>query len=357
MPVPIALDDIVPTRADADPAGRVPLVVIEPLLEFLDANGLGSGPPSITPIGDGHSNVTYRIERGDTTFVFRRPPRPPLPPSAHDVLREARMLRALAGRARVPSVLAVCDDPSLLGAPFYIMEYVEGAVLTDHVPESIDPRRASESLVDALAELHEVDWQAAGLGRFGNPDGYLSRQLQRFAGLWERNKTREIPAVESIRDWLIANMPESSAATVVHGDYRFGNAIVGRHGVVAILDWEMSTIGDPLADLGYLCALWSDADDPERGILEPSPVTRQPGFLRREELIARYEQIAGRRTTDIRWYQALAVWKAIVFMEGNYKRALAGTTDDPFLAAFGEGVMQLVSWAETLVSSQAETNT
>jgi aminoglycoside phosphotransferase (APT) family kinase protein len=351
MPVPIAFDDIVHTPADADPAGRVPLVVIEPLLEFLDANGLGSGPPSFTPIGDGHSNVTYRVDRGEMTFVLRRPPRPPLPPSAHDVLREARVLRALAGRARVPAVLAVCDDESVIGAPFYIMEHVDGAVLTDHVPEWIDPRRVSESLVDALAELHDVDWNAAGLDRFGKPYGYLARQLQLFAGLWEHHKTREIPAVESIRDWLIANMPRSSAATVVHGDYRLGNAIVDRHGVVAILDWEMSTIGDPLADLGYLCALWSDPDDPARGSLEPSPVTRQPGFLQREELIARYEQITGRRTTNIRWYETLAVWKAIVFMEGNYKRALAGTTDDPFLATFGHGVMQLVSWAETLATS------
>lgn len=356
MPVPIASDDIVQTLEDADPAGRVPLVVIQPLLEFLDANGLGPGPPSFTSIGEGHSNVTYRVTRGDRTFVLRRPPRPPLPPSAHDVLREARVLRALAGRARVPSVLAVCDDESLTGAPFYIMEYVEGAVLTDHVPDGIDPRRISESLIDALAELHDVDWKAAGLDRFGKPHGYLTRQLQLFAGLWEHNKTREIPAVESIRDWLLANMPRSSAATVVHGDYRLGNAIVRPHGVVAILDWEMSTIGDPLADLGYLCAVWSDPDDPERGMLEPSPVTRQPGFLRREELIARYEQITGRQTTDIRWYQILAVWKSIVFMEGNYKRALAGTTDDPFLAGFGDDVMQLVSWAETLATSQARTS-
>jgi aminoglycoside phosphotransferase (APT) family kinase protein len=351
MPVPIAFDDIVQTLADADPAGRVPLVVIEPLLEFLDANGLGSGPPSFTPIGEGHSNVTYRVARGDTTFVLRRPPRPPLPPSAHDVLREGRVLRALAGRARVPSVLAVCDDESLIGAPFYIMEHVEGAVLTDHVPDGIRPRRISDSLIDALAELHAVDWRAAGLDRFGKPHDYLARQLQRFASLWEHNKTRNIPAVESIRDWLIANMPQSSAATIVHGDYRLGNAIVDRHGVVALVDWEMSTIGDPLADLGYLCALWSDVNDPERGTLEPSPVTRQPGFLRREELIARYEQITGRPITHIRWYQTLAVWKAIVFMEGNYKRALAGTTDDPVLASFGEGVRQLVSWAETIVSS------
>ena len=188
-------------------------------------------------------------------------------------------------------------------------------------------------------------------------------------GFQERRRTFAIAAALGARTRQLGGFVWSESAFVTGGGLVLGTAIFAAYGlvskrssdepgkIVGVLDWEMSTIGDPLADLGYLCALWSDADDPERGILEPSPVTRQPGFLRREELIARYEQIAGRRTTDIRWYQALAVWKAIVFMEGNYKRALAGTTDDPFLAAFGEGVMQLVSWAETLVSSQAETKT
>jgi aminoglycoside phosphotransferase (APT) family kinase protein len=353
MPVPIAPDDIVRTVADADGNERPPVVVLEPLCAFLDAHGLGSGEPEFSPIGEGHSNMTYLVARGDASFVLRRPPRPPLPPSAHDMLREARVLRALQGQARVPEVLAVCDDEDVIGAPFYVMSEVKGEVITDTIPPPLDTvadrRRMGESLVDALVEVHAFDWQAAGLEGYGKPTGYLERQLRRFIGLWEHNKTREIAAVESVGDWLKANMPESPPATIVHGDYRLGNTIVASTSpadVVAILDWEMATIGDPLADLGYLSTLWTDRDDPDLGMFELSAVTRREGFPRREELIARYEERSGRSMTDIRWYQALALWKSIVFMEGNYKRAVSGTTDDPFLAAFGDGVIMLAERAE-----------
>jgi aminoglycoside phosphotransferase (APT) family kinase protein len=172
--------------------------------------------------------------------------------------------------------------------------------------------------------------------------------VRRFLGLWEHNKTRELPAVESVGRWLAANMPASSSTTLVHGDYRLGNAIVDDRRVVAILDWEMTAIGDPLADLGYLCALWSDRGDPEPAMFEPSPVTRQDGFLTREELIARYEDRSHRPAAAIRWYQTLALWKASVFMEGNYKRARDGATDDAFLVSFGDGVIELAERAEAL---------
>ncbi len=346
MPIPIAPDDIVRTPADA--GERSPLVILEPLLAFLDEHGLGAGEPQFTPIGEGHSNVTYLVERGDARFVLRRPPRPPLPPSAHDMLREARVLRALEGRARVPTVLAVCDDEAVIGAPFYVMQHVEGHVITDTVPDGLDRRTVGESLVDALVEVHAVDWQAAGLDGFGKPTGYLERQLRRFLGLWEHNKTRDIAAVETVGRWLADNLPESPPATIVHGDFRLGNTIVREEGVVAILDWEMATIGDPLADVGYLATLWTDRDDPDLGMFELSAVTRQEGFPRRDDLIARYEERSGRSVGDIRWYQTLALWKSIVFMEGNYKRAVSGTTDDPFLAAFGDGVILLAERAEAL---------
>jgi aminoglycoside phosphotransferase (APT) family kinase protein len=355
MPIPIAADDIVRTFDDVQADARPPLVVLEPLLAFLDANGLGSGELELEPVGDGHSNVTYAATRGAAAFVLRRPPRPPLPPSAHDMLREARVLRALAGQARVPEVLAVCDDEAVIGAPFYVMARVDGEVITDSVPPALDSiddrRRMGESLVDALVEVHAVDWEAAGLTGYGKPTGYLERQLRRFLGLWEHNRTREIPAVESVAKWLADNMPQSPPATIVHGDYRLGNTIVAAQppgDVIAILDWEMATIGDPLADLGYLCTLWTDRDDPPLGMFELSAVTRQEGFPRREELVARYEERSGRAMTDIRWYQTLALWKSIVFMEGNYKRAVSGTTDDPYLAAFGDGVILLAQRAEAL---------
>ena len=355
MTIAIAPDDIVETQAQGAANEREPLLVLEPLCAFLDAAGLGAGEPLIEPVGDGHSNVTYAIRRGDARFVLRRPPRGPLPPSAHDVLREARVLAALHGQARVPAVLAVCDDLDVIGSPFYVMELIEGHVITSEVPAALDSpedrRGMGEELVDALVEIHAVDWQAAGLEGFGKPTGYLERQLRRFIGLWEHNRTRDIPAVETVGRWLADHLPESGAATVVHGDYRLGNTMMSPARparLVAIFDWEMATIGDPLADLGYLCTLWVDREDPPLGMFELSAVTRQEGFPSRAELVARYEERSGRSMTDIRWYQTLALWKSIVFMEGNYKRAVAGTTDDPFLKRFGDGVIQLAERAERM---------
>jgi aminoglycoside phosphotransferase (APT) family kinase protein len=356
MSVGIAADDVVRTHAEGGANERVPLVVLEPLAVFLDEAGLGAGEIEVEPIGEGHSNVTFLVRRDGWEAILRRPPRPPLPPSAHDVLREARVLRALGPTpARVPAVLATCEDEAVIGAPFYVMEKVEGHVVTATVPPALDSpedrRRMGEELVDALVEVHAVDWAAAGLEGFGRPSGYLERQLRRFLGLWEHNRTREIPAVEKVAEWLKANLPESGPATIVHGDYRLGNTMMGPESparLVAIFDWEMATIGDPLADLGYLCTLWIDRDDPSLGMFELSGVTRQEGFPRRAELVARYEERSGRSMTDIRWYQTLALWKSIVFMEGNYKRAIAGTTDDPYLKGFGDGVVQLARRAEAI---------
>jgi aminoglycoside phosphotransferase (APT) family kinase protein len=347
--------DVVQTREQAESQDRPPLIVLEPLTEYLDARGLGSGPVEAEPVGEGHSNVTYLIRRGGERFVLRRPPRPPLPPSAHDVLREARLLTALAGAdVRTPPVLDACDDESVLGVPFYVMEYIEGAVITSEVPERLanpeERRRICFELVDALAEVHAVDWRACGLEGFGKPTGYLDRQLRRFNGLWDINKTRELPAVQEVGEWLAANQPESPPATIVHGDYRLGNTMFAHEAparLIAIFDWEMATIGDPLADIGYLTATWSQ---PEGGDREPTmfdmlTVTHEEGFLGRDELVARYEEVTGRSMSDLRWYQALALWKAAVFMEGNYKRFTMGNSDDEYLAFFDEGVPALAEKA------------
>jgi aminoglycoside phosphotransferase (APT) family kinase protein len=355
--VPIAPDDIVRDAAEAERNERPPLLVLEPLERFLDEAGIGAGEILATPIGEGHSNVTYLVQRGEAEVVVRRPPRPPIPPSAHDVLREARLLGALAATsARVPEVLAVCPDPGLIGAPFYVMERIEGEVIVASIPEPLDSpaqrRRIAEELIDSLVEIHDVDWQAAGLGDFGKPSGYLERQLRRFLGLWELNKTREIPAVESVAAWLGENMPSSGPATIVHGDYRLGNTMFAEGAparLVAVLDWEMATIGDPLADLGYLNMMWTEPGDPESGLrAHLGTVTRAEGFPTRAELIARYEERSGRSMSDIRWYTTLALWKSVVFMEGNYKRAVAGMTDDPYLRQFGDGVLELAHQAEAV---------
>ncbi len=355
MSAPIAPDDIVRTEREAEGNSRPPLLVIDPLIAFMDEHGLGEGEITATPIGDGHSNVTYLIERSGESFVLRRPPRPPLPPSAHDVLREARLLSALWDTpARVPRVLAVGDDEAAIGSPFYIMEMIEGEVIVESIPPALDtPEQRhliGEQLIDALVEIHAVDWRGAGLEDFGKPTGYLERQLRRFGGLWELNKTREIPAVESVGSWLAENLPESGPATIVHGDFRLGNTIFSGHAPAhlrAVLDWEMATIGDPLADLGYLCMMWTEPGDPAGGLREHlGKVTRAEGFPTRAELIARYEELSGRSMGNIRWYTTLALWKSIVFMEGNYKRAIAGTTDDPYLKQFGEGVLELARQAQ-----------
>ncbi len=357
MSAPVAPDDIVRTSAEGQANSRVPLLVLDPLEAFLDQHGLGSGAVVASPIGEGHSNVTYLIERSGEEFVLRRPPRPPLPPSAHDVLREARLLRALRDTpARVPDVLAVGADEQIIGAPFYVMERVEGDVIVTSMPPALDnPEQrlaTAHELIEALVEIHAVDWQAVGLEGFGKPTGYLERQLRRFLGLWEINKTREIPAVESVAAWLGENMPESGPATIVHGDFRLGNTMFAPGNtarLAAVLDWEMATIGDPLADLGYLCMMWTEADDPRGGMRDSlGAVTRGEGFPTRAEMIARYEERSGRSMKDIRWYMTLALWKSIVFMEGNYKRAVAGTTDDPYLKAFGEGVLELARQAEAV---------
>jgi aminoglycoside phosphotransferase (APT) family kinase protein len=355
----IAPDDIVQTAAQARSNSRPPLLVLEPLAAFLDGHGLGEGEIEASPIGEGHSNVTYLIRRGESELVLRRPPRPPLPPSAHDVLREARLLRALEDTpARVPVVLAVCDDPDVIGCPFYVMERIEGEVIVASIPDALDtpPQRAriAEELIDALVEIHSVDWMAAGLEGFGKPTGYLERQLRRFTGLWELNKTREIPAVERVGSWLADNMPQSGPATIVHGDFRLGNTIFAPDAparLKGVLDWEMATIGDPLADLGYLCMMWVERDDEASGLREAlAAVTRREGFPTREQLIGGYERRTGRSMRDLRWYTTLALWKSVVFMEGNYKRAIAGTTDDPYLKTFGDGVLELARQAEVVSS-------
>ena len=347
------MSGIVDTAEEAAALDVPPLLVRQPLEAFLDARGLGSGPLEAEPVGEGHSNVTYVISRAGGAWVLRRPPRPPLPPSAHDVLREARLLRALEGTpVRVPRVLAESDE-SVLGVPFYVMEEMHGTVITSAMPEALDSqagrRGVCEELVDALADIHAVDWRACGLEGYGKPTGYLERQLRRFTGLWEFNKTRELPVVEEVGAWLASNLPDSPESTIVHGDYRLGNVMVADDAparLVAIFDWELSTIGDPLADVGYLTVTWAEPDDPaDVSFSSLSAATRQSGFLTRAELTARYEERSGRSVSALNWYQALALWKAAVFMEGNYKRFTMGNSDDEYLAMFDEGVPALAEKA------------
>jgi aminoglycoside phosphotransferase (APT) family kinase protein len=347
---------IVDTPEEAAELELAPLLVRRPLEAYLDSCGLGSGPIEAESLGDGHSNITYLIRREGGEWVLRRPPRPPLPPSAHDVLREARLLSAVeSADVRTPAVLATCDDESVIGAPFYVMEKIEGDVIVTDIPAELDTpaerARIAEELIDALVEIHAVDWQACGLEGYGKPSGYLERQVRRFSGLWEHNQTREVPEIDEGTAWLAANMPESGPATIVHGDYRLGNTMMGPGAparLVAIFDWELATIGDPLADVGYLTATYAEPGESEAEATPMSAlngVTTREGFPRRAELIARYEEGSGRSMQSVNWYQTLAMWKSAVFLEGSYKRLLAGTTDDPFFKLLDEGVPALARHA------------
>lgn len=325
-----------------------PLIVLDVVEAFLDRHGIGTGPVRAEPIGDGHSNITYKVERDDVTVVLRRPPRPPLPPSTHDVLREARILTGLrrAG-ARVPEVFATCEDDALLGVPFYVMEHVDGVVAAETLPPGLDNQAAradlGEEVAETLAELHRVDLKAAGLAGLGRPAGYLTRQITRYAQLWASVRTRDVPDVERVAAWLADRVPATSRASLVHGDYRLGNLMVDakRPEVLAILDWEMATIGDPLADLGYLCATWAEPGEPENAMTRLSAATRLPGFPSPRQLADRYSRASGVPIDDLRFYEVLALFKCTVFLESSHRRFAEGRTDDPYFAGLAEGVPQL----------------
>ena len=315
---------------------------------YLDAFVPPGEPARLTRIGDGASNLTFLVERGGGSVVLRRPPPPPLPPSAHDVVREARLQLALAEQGvRVPRVLAVCEDLELIGAPFYLMETLEGAVITDEAPAGTSGRALGLAVVDALAELHAVDWRADALSRFARPSGYLERQLKRFGALYAASEGRRIPGFEAVGEQLRRELPAGGDTTVVHGDYRLGNLMVttgARPDLLAILDWEMATIGDPLADLGYLTITWSEPGATEHPMLL-SPATARDDFPTRDELVRRYTALTGRDVSNLRWYQALALWKSAVFCEAIYGRHLRGEYEQPWAASLCEGVPRLIEVA------------
>ncbi|MGA3352316.1 MAG: phosphotransferase family protein [Acidimicrobiales bacterium] len=347
--------DIVTTADEAERCARPPLLILDVLREFLDDNGLGSGLLRVSRAGVVGSNFNFLIERDDARYVLRRPPRPPLPPSAHDVVREARLQQALKGAGiRVPRIRAVCDDESLLGVPFYVADYIDGYVVTSSLPSGLDDtasrRRLGEDLVDALVEIHSVDVNSPELAPLVRPGSYLERQVKRFSGLWGVNATRSLPLVEEVGERLAASLPEPLSPVVVHGDFRLGNTIVAADRparIVAVLDWEMGAIGDPRADVGYLLATYSEPGG-EQSPLGTSPVTASPGFPTRRELLARYEEQSGISVDSPEWFEALALWKAAVFCEAIYGRFIRGelTADDARASAFEHIVPSLAAAAD-----------
>ena len=351
-----ASSDIVETGAEAPAGGRPPLLVLDRVRGFLDEHRLGTGDLRARRIGEGGgSNFTFLLERDEGRYVLRRPPRPPLPPSAHDVVREARLQLALreAGFARLPTIRAVCDDEDVLGVPFYVMDHLEGHVPTEQLPpglESEPARRAlGDDLVDCLVEIHAADTSTPNLAAFARPGSYGERQVRRFGQLWDVNRTRDLPAVEEVGVRLAETLPAPLPETVVHGDFRLGNTMVASSApshVAAVLDWEMGAIGDPRADVGYLLATYSEPGGPPNP-LGTSPLTALPGFPTREEIVERYAAASGRDVEPLAWFEALALWKAAVFCEAIYGRYLRGelTEDDTRAARFEQGVPALAEGA------------
>lgn len=332
-----------------------PLVDEAALRAYLDDHLPGTGELTVERHQAGHSNETFFITRGEERYVLRRPPLGAFLPSAHDVGREYRVLTALAKTSvRVPQTFVMCDDESVIGAPFYVMERMDGVVIREELPEVFDQKHRvaiGEQLVDSLVELHSVDPASCGLDTFGKPTGYLERQLRRWTGQMELTlpHTRPLPDLEAIGGWLRDNLPESPATTIVHGDYKLDNVMFA-HGtdpvrLVAILDWEMSTLGDPLADLGWMTSFWREPEDNDDLFTRTAPVTALPGFQSRTDLVERYAAATGRDVDDLGWYVVLAIWKLAILLEGSYARHLAGMTDDPFFAEMEYGVPQLAQRA------------
>jgi len=285
-------------------------------------------PLSFERIAGGHSNLTYRVtDAAGTSWALRRPPLGKRLGSAHDMAREHRVVSAL-GPTPVPvaAVVGLCEDETVNGAPFYVMEFVEGPVLrglaeAEAFAGEEDRRAIGERVADTLVAIQEVDPDAVGLGDLGRKEDYVARQLRRWQGQWEKSKTRELPVVDRVHERLAARIPEQGPATLVHGDYRLDNMILAESGeIAAVLDWELCTLGDPLADVGQLVVYWVDRGDAESPIGLGQPPNLAPGFPTREELIARYAERSGRDLSNLDFYVALGYWKLAVIIEGVYRR-------------------------------------
>jgi aminoglycoside phosphotransferase (APT) family kinase protein len=320
----------------------------------------GVQPPlTFELIAGGRSNLTFRVDdSAGVSWVLRRPPLGSILPTAHDMGREYRVISALGSTpVPVPPTFGLCEDESVNDKPFYVMGYVAGHILRDgHTTEQVlgekERRVAGESLVDVLAEIHAVDVDAVGLGDFGRREGYIERQLKRWHSQFEKSKAREIPAVDEVYEELRRTIPEQGPGTIVHGDYRLDNTMLGEDGTVrAVLDWEICTLGDPLADIGLLCVYWADPGDELAALL--SAPTTLPGFPRRAEIAARYAERSGRDLSRLDYYVAFGYWKLACILEGVYARYAAGhgAGDKSAFEGFADHVVLLAETAKQAVAS------
>lgn len=326
------------------------------LADYLRGKLDGSDAPlRVRQFGGGAANLTYLLDYGSHQYVLRRPPLGPVAPSAHDMAREYRVLSVLyQAFPLAPRAYVFCDDLSVIGAPFFVMERRQGVVVRRAIPDVFAdmpdaPRRMSEVLVDALVDFHAVDYGALGLENLGKPDGFIQRQIDGWYGRWERAKVEDLPQMETVYNWLRDHIPPPSTPTLVHNDYKLDNVMLaaddpGR--MVAIFDWDMCTLGDPLSDLGALLTYWTEPDDaPYLQMTAMMPVGDNR-FLKRDELVGRYAEKSGRDVSHIRFYHALGLYRLVVICAQIYIRYKRGQTQDARFDAFGQMIPLLAQGAQ-----------
>lgn len=308
---------------------------------------LGRRPLEVERVSSGASNEMFEVRAGDDVWILRRPPRHKVAASAHDVSREFRVLGALDGTGVPhPRPVAHCEDEAVIGAPFYLMERIDGFTPRDPLPLAFEPhkREMAFALVDGIAALAQVDWRAQGLDGFGKPEGFLERQVGRWLGQLEKYRTREIPGIDEVARWLDDNRPPSQEPAIIHGDYQFINVMLAPEPparLAAVVDWEQSTIGDPLLDLGWLLGGWSEEgeDDLRFG---SRYLTDRRGFPSRAELAERYTQRTGRALDRLDYYVVLSLFKLACVLEGSYHRFATGRSDNPVHEKMGPLVLALI---------------
>jgi aminoglycoside phosphotransferase (APT) family kinase protein len=312
-----------------------------------------SGPLTVEQFPGGHSNLTYCLRMGGREYVLRRPPVGPVAPTAHDMRREYRVLKDLQGHfPPAPEPYALCEDPSVIGVPFYVMERRHGIVIRREIPEELkamgEPmdvgRTISTAMVDTLVALHGVDYLKAGLGDLGKPAGFVERQVKGWAGRWHRAKTREVPEIDRLASFLAERIPPSPPPTLLHNDYKLDNVMLHPRDpsrIIAVLDWEMCTVGDPLIDVGLMLAYWPRPDDSIARQLSISSFTTHPGFFTRQEMLDRYAEKTGRDVRSIGFYETFALYKLTVVLEQIYCRYVRGQTQDERFATLETAVPTL----------------
>lgn len=354
-----------PIIKDAKPIRPGEELKITTLAEYLEKNltdypeTLDFSKIEVLQFPGGHSNLTYLVKIGDNEFVLRRPPFGPVAPTAHDMPREFRLLSMIYPEFNLaPKPYLLCEEPNIIGASFYLMERRRGWIIRRTIPEGLllTPEirtKISLSMIETLAKLHSVDIYAKGLDKVGKPAGFLSRQVKGWSERWQRAKTKEVLSMEKAMLWLNENMPkETTPATLVHNDFKLDNVILDGDNpskVIGVLDWEMSTVGDPLVDLGIFLGYWSQAKDPIARRESISPITCQEGWLTREELIAYYKKITGRDLSQIVYYEVFAIFKLAVVLQQIYYRYACGQTKDERFKEFEQVVIGLADAATGLI--------